>query len=379
MDFSILLKYIYTDEHTISKIKSHDETKDIEVQWSRYNLILIDNQIFLPYKEISLQNIDPILQWTIGEILIFYYNHKDIGDEINVIEKIVHLFITTLRLCLLKYENNNELLCEKNVHLIELISLFHYSRLFVDNQQIESIINSNNFRSYARLHHIIFHEMAEYINNNYIYINNIMNDFHVEYFKNIIMNSKRFLSLLLLTCNEKYNMDINENCLIKQLNIIKNELNVYDVKLPVLGLAGLNYAIYQDKKALTEPMWSKITMNTRLLVNLIHEFFYIFVGSYFNDFSYGTSHQIESLEGGYLLEKQVFGTIKYNFWYDDSCCQLIFDKNTWLSTTNSCLFTSDILTKLEDITTKNRKFRRNVTNIQYFGIEYFRNRKSRYE
>ncbi|CAF3990889.1 unnamed protein product, partial [Rotaria sp. Silwood1] len=101
--------------------------------------------------------------------------------------------------------------------------------------------------------------------------------------------------------------------------------------------------------------------------------------SYFNDFSYGTSHQIESLEGGYLLEKQVFGTIKYNFWYDDSCCQLIFDKNTWLSTTNSCLFTSDILTKLEDITTKNRKFRRNVTNIQYFGIEYFRNRKSRYE
>ncbi|CAF3340873.1 unnamed protein product [Rotaria sp. Silwood1] len=114
--------------------------------------------------------------------------------------------------------------------------------------------------------------MAEYINNNYIYINNIMNDFHVEYFKNIIMNSKRFLSLLLLTCNEKYNMDINENCLIKQLNIIKNELNVYDVKLPVLGLAGLNYVIYQDKKALTEPMWSKITMNTRLLIFHIKRF-----------------------------------------------------------------------------------------------------------
>ncbi|CAF3890842.1 unnamed protein product, partial [Rotaria sordida] len=92
MDFNTLLKYIYTDEHIISKIKSHDETKDIEVQWSRYNLILIDNQIFLPYKEISLQYIDPILQWTIGKILIFYYNCKDIGDEINLIEKIVHLF-----------------------------------------------------------------------------------------------------------------------------------------------------------------------------------------------------------------------------------------------------------------------------------------------
>ncbi|CAF4744744.1 unnamed protein product, partial [Rotaria sp. Silwood2] len=167
-------------------------------------------------------------------------------DEIKVIKRIVHVFITRLRICVLKYENNNEVLCEKNVNLMELISLFHYSCLFIDNVQIEDIINKGDIRSYIRLHNIIYHEMVKYKNNNFIYINNMTNDFHVEYLKNIIMNSKRFLSLLLLTCNEKYSMNINEDCLIEQLNIIRNKLNVYNVKLPILGLAGLNYVIYQD-------------------------------------------------------------------------------------------------------------------------------------
>ncbi|CAF4129450.1 unnamed protein product, partial [Rotaria sp. Silwood1] len=57
------------------------------------------------------------------------------------------------------------------------------------------------------------------------------------------MPSKQFLSLL-STCNDKCDMNINEDCLIKQLNILKNESNVCDVKLLVLGLAGLNYVIY---------------------------------------------------------------------------------------------------------------------------------------
>ncbi|CAF3919521.1 unnamed protein product [Rotaria sp. Silwood1] len=189
---------------------------------------------------------------------------------------------------------------------------------------------------------------------NFMYINNMMNDFHVEYFKNVIMKSKRFLSLLLLTYNEKCNTNINEDLLIEQLNIVTKELNV----------------IYQDKQTLTEHTWSKIRTNTRLLVNLIHEFFYLFLESYSNDFSCGTPHRLQSLEGGYLLEKQIFGTIKYNFWYDDSCCQLIFDKNTWLSSTNSCLFTSDILAKFECMSNENRKFRRNIENIQFFGMEH---------
>ncbi|CAF1141470.1 unnamed protein product [Didymodactylos carnosus] len=232
------------------------------------------------------------------------YGDNDIVDEIKVIQKIVHVFITTLRICLLKYENNNELLCEKNVHLIELISLFHYSRLFVDNEQIADIINKNGLQSYINLHNIIFDDIREYEYNNYIYINNMMNNFHVEYFKNIIMNSK-------------YSS-------IEQLNVIRNKLNVCDVKLPILGVAGLNYVIYQDKATLTEHNWSKITTDTRLLINLIYKFFHIFVRSYSNDFSCGTPHRVKSLEGGYLFEKQVFGTIKYNFWYNASCCQLIY-------------------------------------------------------
>ncbi len=69
----------------------------------------------------------------------------------------------------------------------------------------------------------------------------------------------------------------------------------------------------QDKETLTGYDWSKTSKDTRLLVNLIHEFFHIFVRSYSNDFSNGTPHRIVSLEGGYLFEKQFFGTIKYNF------------------------------------------------------------------
>ncbi|CAF1339313.1 unnamed protein product [Rotaria sordida] len=62
MDYNTLLKYIYNEEHIISKIKPYDETIDIELQWPSYNLILINNQIFLPYKIISSQNIDRLLQ-----------------------------------------------------------------------------------------------------------------------------------------------------------------------------------------------------------------------------------------------------------------------------------------------------------------------------
>jgi hypothetical protein len=49
--------------------------------------------------------------------------------------------------------------------------------------------------------------------------------------KNIIMNSKLFVSILLLPCNEKCTMDINEDSLIEQINFIKNQLNVCDFKL----------------------------------------------------------------------------------------------------------------------------------------------------
>ncbi|CAF4452983.1 unnamed protein product [Rotaria sp. Silwood2] len=178
-----------------------------------------------------------------------------------------------------------------------------------------------------------------------------------------MIKSKRFLSLLSLTCNDKCNMNINEDSLIEQLNIIENKLNAYDIKLPMFGLSGLNYIIYQNKKALTEPMWSKITMNTRLLVNLIHEFFYVFLTSYFNDFSC----------------EQIFGTIKYNFWYDDNCCQLIFDENTWLLSTNNCLFTNDILTKLDNMSQTDEEFLRDLPNIQLSGIEYAVNTPPMYE
>ncbi|CAF2880275.1 unnamed protein product [Rotaria sp. Silwood2] len=243
MDFNMLLKYIYNEQNIISKIKSYDESKDIEVQWPNCNLTSIKTQLFLPYKDISLENIDRLLQWTVGKILIFYYNHKNINNEIKVIEKIVHVFIMTLKICLLKYEDSNEVLCEKNVHLIKLISLFHYSRLYVDNERIEDIIKETGLKSFIHLHHLIFKDMTEFKDN----------------------------------------------------------------FIPILGLAGLNYVIYQDKQTLTEHTWSKIRMNTRLLVNLIHEFFYLFLGSYSNDFSFGTPHRLQSLEGGYLLEKQIFG------------------------------------------------------------------------
>ncbi|CAF3395631.1 unnamed protein product [Rotaria sp. Silwood2] len=102
MDFDCLLEYIYNDESIISKIKTYDETKSIQLEWSQSNLILINNQIFLPYKEISLQNIDLLLQWTIGKVLTFYYNHIDISDELIIIEEIIHVFINTLKICILK-------------------------------------------------------------------------------------------------------------------------------------------------------------------------------------------------------------------------------------------------------------------------------------
>ncbi|CAF4664117.1 unnamed protein product, partial [Rotaria sp. Silwood2] len=123
----------------------------------------------------------------------------------------------------------------------------------------------------------------------------------------------------------------------------------------------------------------RITTDTRLLVNLIHEFFHTFIRSYSNDFSCGTPHRAESLEGGYLFEKQVFGTIKYNFWYDNSCCQLIFDKYTWSLPTNSCLFTSEMLELFEIVSKNDRRFRRNIKNIQFSGIERRSNRKLAYE
>ncbi|CAF3213539.1 unnamed protein product, partial [Rotaria sp. Silwood2] len=263
--------------------------------------------------------------------------------------------------------------------LMELIYLFHYSRLFVDNKQIENIITKNRLRSYIDLFDVVFNDIIKYKNNNFINIINMKHDFHVEYFKNIIIKSKRFRSLLSLTCNDKCNMNISDDSLIEQLNIIENKLNVYNTKLPIFGLSGLNYIIYQNKEELIEPMWSKITMNTRLLVNLIHEFFYVFLTSYSNDFSYGIPHRVESLESGYLFEKEIFGTIKYNFWYVDNCCQLIFDENTWLLSTNNCLFTNDILTKLDNLSEANGKFLRDIPNIQFSGIEYVINTQPMYE
>ncbi|CAF1392260.1 unnamed protein product [Rotaria sordida] len=62
MDYNTLLKYIYNEEHIISKVKSYDEAMNIELQWPWCNLIVINNQIFLPYKIISSQNIDRLLQ-----------------------------------------------------------------------------------------------------------------------------------------------------------------------------------------------------------------------------------------------------------------------------------------------------------------------------
>ncbi|CAF4307373.1 unnamed protein product, partial [Rotaria sordida] len=159
MDFNTLLKYIYNDENIISKITTYDETKSIELQWPRSNLILLNNQIFLPYKELSSQNIDHLLQWIIGKILTFYYHRIHMNNDIKIIEEIVHLFINTLKIYVLKYKNNHKILCEKNINLTELLYLFHYSRLFVDNEQIENILNRYNFRSIHRLHSILFDNM----------------------------------------------------------------------------------------------------------------------------------------------------------------------------------------------------------------------------
>jgi hypothetical protein len=97
----------------------------------------------------------------------------------NLVAGIIDL--GTLKICISKYENSNDLLCEKNVHLIELISLFHYSRLFVDNEQIEDIINEMGLRSYMTLLYLIFHDMSEYENNTYVYVNSMMNDSHVKF------------------------------------------------------------------------------------------------------------------------------------------------------------------------------------------------------
>ncbi|CAF4209872.1 unnamed protein product [Rotaria socialis] len=221
----------------------------------------------------------------------------------------------------------------------------------------------NRFRKFIRLHRIIFNDMIQYKNNDFIYIINMNHDFHVEYFKNIIIKSKRFLSLLSLTCSDKCHMNIDEDSLIEQLDMIENKLNVYNIKLPIYDLSALNYIVYQNKAALIEPV----------------RMFYVFLTSYSNDFSCGTPHRIESLEGGYLFEKEIFGTIKYNFWYDDNCCQLMFDENTWLLSTNNCLFTNDILTKLDNMSKANRKFLRNIPDIQYSGIEYGVNTQPAYE
>ncbi|CAF4833054.1 unnamed protein product, partial [Rotaria sp. Silwood2] len=148
---------------------TYDETKSIELEWPRSNLVLINNQIFLPYKEI-LQNIDHLLQWTIGKVFTFYYNHNHIIDDIKIIQEIVHVFINTLKICVLKYENNHEVLSEENVNLSELIYLFHYSRLFVDNEQIQNIITENRLQSYISVFHVVFNDMIKYKNNNFIYI-----------------------------------------------------------------------------------------------------------------------------------------------------------------------------------------------------------------
>ncbi|CAF3896278.1 unnamed protein product, partial [Rotaria sp. Silwood1] len=240
MDFNTSLKHIYNDENIISKITTYDETQSIELQWPRSNLILLNNQIFLPYKELSLQNIDHLLQWIIGKILTFYYNRNHMSDDIKIIEEIVHLFMNTLKICVLKYNNNHEVLCEKNINLTKLLYLFHYSRLFVDDEQIENIIMRYHFRSINRLYSILFNNMNKCKNNNHIYIINMNYDFHVEFFKNTIIKSKRFLSSLLTTCNDKYNMNINEDSLIEEINIIENKLNVYNIKLPIFSLYGLN-------------------------------------------------------------------------------------------------------------------------------------------
>ncbi|CAF1543558.1 unnamed protein product [Rotaria sp. Silwood1] len=111
----------------------------------------------------------------------------------------------------------------------------------------------------------------------------------------------------------------------------------------------------------------------------MHEFFHIFIRSYSNDFSSGTPHRIESLEGGYLFEKQIFGTIQYNFWYDDNCCELIFNKNIWLLSTNNCIFTNDILKKLNNICQTDEKYRRNIPNTKYSGVEKGVNKRLFYD
>ena len=233
----------------------------------------------------------------------------------------------------LKHDNNDEALCGKNVILVELIFLFHDSRLFVDYQQIEKTITKHSSKSFIDLFDVVANGMSEYRKNDFIYVIHMNDDFHVQFFKSIIMKSKRFQSLLTLACNHILKMNINENHLIEQLNIIENNLNVYNIKFPAYCLCGnLNYMIYQNSNELTEPPWSKQIIDTRLLTNLIHEFFYVFLASYFNDFSYDTrtSYGIESLQSGYLFEKESFGTIKYKFWYDDTCCKMIFDEKTWL-------------------------------------------------
>ncbi|CAF3830404.1 unnamed protein product [Rotaria sp. Silwood1] len=258
MDFNTSLKHIYNDENIISKITTYDETQSIELQWPRSNLILLNNQIFVPYKELSLKNIVRLLQWTIGKILAFFYNRNHINDDMKIVQNIVHIFINTLKICVLKYTNSPQILCENNVILTELIYFFHYSRLFVDNKQIENIITETHARSYSNLLDVVSADMIIYKDNNFIYIMNMQHDVHVEYFKNIILKSKRFLSLLLITCNDKCDMNINEDSLIEQLNIIENELHVCNIKLPALGLCGLKHIIYQNKEELTEPDWPEI-------------------------------------------------------------------------------------------------------------------------
>jgi len=42
-------------------------------------------------------------------------------------------------------------------------------------------------------------------------------------------------------------MNMNEDSFIKQLNFTRNELNLYNAKLPVLSVAGLNYVIHEEK------------------------------------------------------------------------------------------------------------------------------------
>ncbi|CAF0992713.1 unnamed protein product [Rotaria magnacalcarata] len=120
-------------------------------------------------------------------------------------------------------------------------------------------------------------------------------------------------------------------------------------------------------------------MNTRLLVNLIHEFLHIFVRSYSKNFSCCTPHRIDSFEGGYLFEKQIFGIIKSKFWFDDNCCELLFDENTWLLSTNNCLFTNDMLSKLDNMSQTDPIFRSNLRNIHHSGLEYGINKRLTYD